>query len=73
MLRSFVVLRLRRRLILAVCLVRAPPAPTPSAVSGRLPTSSWFLLRVLLDMLEMLVVWAVLVVLFNKLAVLASS
>ena len=40
---SFVVLRLRRRLVLAVrsvYLVQAPPAPTPSAVSGRLPTFS---------------------------------
>ena len=73
---QFVVLRLRRRLILAVrsvCLMLAPPSPTPSAVSGRLPTCSWLLLRVLLDMLEMLGVWAVLAVLFNQFAVLASS
>ena len=50
-----------------VCLVQAPPAPTPSAASGRLPTCSWLLLRVFLNMLElMLVVWAVLVVLVQQ-------
>ena len=84
---------LRRRLIWAVrsvCLVlgcwdQAPPATTPSAVSGRLPTCSRLLLRVLLGMLDlMLVVRAVLamvwvleyviqLVLLSELAVLASG
>ena len=40
--------------VCSVCLVQAPPAPTPSAVSGRLPTCSWLLQRVFLDILELL-------------------
>ena len=57
MLRSFVVLRLRRRLILAVrsvCLVQAPPAPTPSAVRRRLPT---FSVVQLLRLLQSRLIW----------------